>query len=630
MRNLGLVAACGLLLCGFCPAGAGDEVGEEGVHWSFQPPRPAALPGVVGQDWTQNPIDVFVLARLEKQGLSPSPAADRPTLIRRLSLDLLGLPPSLEGVERFECDPRPDAYERLVDRLLASPHFGERWGRHWLDLARYADSDGYDNDAPRPHAWRYRHWVIDALNRDLGFDQFSAQQLAGDLMPEPSVNQLVATGFQRNAPYNSEGGVDREEFRVRTVADWVNTVGTAWLGLTISCAECHSHKYDPMTQREFFGLFAFFDSTDEGLIDAPLPDSPEAKARVLELRPSPRKTHVHIRGNFLDKGEEVQPHTPSVLPPLKARGPTPDRLDLARWLFDPAHPLTARVAVNRMWQHLFGRALVTTVEDFGRQGEEPSHPDLLNYLALEFVKRGWSPKSMIRLIVASATYRQSSLTETTLQPDPENVLLGRQNRFRLEAEILRDSSLAASGLLNRELGGTSVQLLLPPDEAKAAKWKNVQASGPQRYRRGIYVFIQRAVPFPMFATFDAPDTHVTCARRYRSNTPIQALTLLNDPEFVESARALGRLGMQSVDGSLTDRLRRIYRRCLSRRPDEHETARLKELYEEQESLAGENPAFAGELVSDQPLSDGVAVEEAAAWMGVSRILLNLDEFVMRE
>jgi hypothetical protein len=886
---------------------------RETDHWSFKTPQRPAIPKVKNQKWVRNSIDAFVLARLEKEKIKPSPEADRITLIRRLSYDLLGLPPTPEQVAAFLNDKRKDAYDLLVDHLLASPHFGEQWGRHWLDLARYADSDGYEKDSPRPYAWLYRNWVIDAVNRDLPFDQFTIEQLAGDLLPDATEEQKRATGFHRNTLTNKEGGVDQEEFRNKAVVDRVSTTGSTWLGLTVGCAECHSHKYDPISQREFYQLFAFFNNADEKDIPAPQPEElakyktdrkvwdeehiklltplntyvknelpakqlewerncklsvtrwnvlepksaasahgatlkvqtnksifatdkspvtdtyiveaetdlrnvtgfrlevlrdnepakgpgrakdgnfilsefsvkvqgpgkesdaqtialqnasadfsqknwgvasaidgdaltgwaiipetnqlhvavfetrealsftpgtkltftldqqygtehtirqfrlsatssprpltasllsdeivailetpagrrtekqneqltkyfreqvdpqakelnkpvieharkepkfPETKAQTLAQTDKPRKTAIHIRGDFLRRGDEVQPSTFAILPSLQPRGETPDRLDLAHWLMDPANPLTSRVTVNHIWNHLFGRGLVPTLNDFGTRGEKPSHPELLDWLATEFPRLGWSRKVMIKLIVSSATYRQSSnFRRDLLERDPNNILLARQSRFRLEAENVRDAYLAASGLLNEVIGGPSVRPPLPADiaalgYANSIKWK--ESDGADKYRRGMYIFFQRTVPYPMLMTFDAPDSNVTCARRERSNTPLQALTLLNDPVFFECAQALGRRAATDVD-STEERIRRLFAMCLSREPTGAEFKRLLKLYEDALRLVQRNPDTATKILGEQGAKENDAIQQATL-VALSRVLMNLDEFVTR-
>ncbi|MCC2669102.1 MAG: hypothetical protein K0Q72_1573, partial [Armatimonadetes bacterium] len=557
---------------------AGKESFSE--HWSFRPVRRPPVPTVKAAARVRNPIDGFILARLEARKLTLSPEADPITLIRRLHLDLTGLPPKPEEVDAFveECareaqsrsehqtpnteHPRtgsrtpntqhptpapPGAYDRLVDRLLASPHFGERWGRHWLDLARFGESDGYENDQLRPHAWRYRDWVVDALNRDLPYDQFTIQQLAGDLLvaeglrqragqlggalPAELTSPAIASGFHRNTLWNSAASADKEEFRTYAVKDRTDTTGAVWMGLTVGCAKCHTHKYDPITQEEYYRLYAFFDATDNE--DVAVPGGP-----AMSLKAVSRDSYVHLRGSFLQHGPKVTPGAPAFLPPLQPRAQTADRLDLARWLVRPDHPLTSRVAVNRIWQHLFGQGLVPTPENYGLSGQPPTHPELLDWLADSFAggtgaaggghgemgkrgasgggngemgKRGnagkltsvsafshlpiaspgtpWSTKRLIRLIVTSAAYRQASdYRPEVAKLDPTNALLSRQNRLRVEAEIVRDLSLSASGLLEAKLGGPSI---VPPFPAGLLEQRftneALKMPGPDRHRRGIYI-----------------------------------------------------------------------------------------------------------------------------------------------
>ena len=681
-------------------------------HWAFKAPMQPVIPKVKNVKWVRNPIDAFVLARLEKEGIKPSPSAKRSTLIRRLSLDLTGLPPTPEQINAFLKDERPDAYARLVDRLLASTAFGERWGRHWLDLARYADSNGYEDDRGRPDAFRFRDWVVNAYNNDMPFDKFTIAQLAGDLLPKSSYEQKLATGFHRMTLSN-EGGADsiEEEFRVIAVKDRVDTTGSVWLGLSVGCAKCHSHKYDPISQTEYYQLFAFFNNAEETSIPAPpiakrytteykkkitehrsrlitekqkvveyetnvLPPKlakwkasaaaeknlkkrikeilsvPATKRGVKEqfelvgylgpidpgyavsigsflanagnnapLAPSKhaiifttknRKSHLHIRGNFLAKGNAVQPGTPHFLPPIQPRGKMGDRLDLARWIVDPKNPLTARVAVNHMWRHLFGRGLVATPDQFGMTGTLPSHPKLIDWLATEFVKKNWSRKAMIRLIVTSSTYRQSSLHRKEIeQRDPDNILLARQARLRLEAECVRDVALSVSGLLNRQLGGPGFQPPLPTSLLNAEELMSerlmMPSEGPDRYRRGLYVNVQRMFLLPMLQTFDVADPNGTCARRERSNTPLQALTLLNGPVYSEVAVALGKRITKECKGDISEKIRFAYRLCLGRMPDDHEIKTLKKIMPKQ------NPG-----------------SEFAASITLARTLINLDEFITRE
>jgi mono/diheme cytochrome c family protein len=653
------------------PEGAATVTGAtRSTHWSFQPIVRPTLPVVRDARSVFGPIDRFVQARLEKEGLAPNPEADPFTLLRRITLDLTGLPPTPEEVDTFEALARRDptlALEQAVDRLLASPAYGERWARHWLDLARYADSDGYEKDTGRPWAYRYRDWVIAALNADLPFDRFTIEQLAGDLLPGATLDQKIATGFHRNTLTNKEGGVDPEQFRVEAVIDRVSTTGQTWLGLTFGCAQCHDHKYDPVSQREFYQLFAFFNSDLEANIPAPIPgddryaaqkaeheaklakaekiaDEKERTKALTALKktaPQPpqaqtlslgkkRPTHVHIRGDFLRKGIPVEAATPAVLPPLKANQPT--RLDLAKWLIDPRNPLTRRVIVNWVWSKFFGRGLVATPEDFGTQGQKPSHPELLDWLADEFSSQGWSLKRLHRAIVLSATYRRSSHpTEEMLTRDPYNILLARQIRMRLEAETLRDVNLAVSGLLAPRVGGPSVR---PPQPAGiseltyagAARW--VESKGADRYRRGLYIWFQRTSPYPLLTTFDSPDANVCVVKRERSNTPLQALTLLNDPVFVESAQHLGKR-LLLAPGNDEDRLGFAVRLCLGREATSGEVTRLRQLLLDFREVLRDKPAEAQKFVGAISVT-GYPAQEIAAWVGVARAITNLDEFVVRE
>ena len=883
-------------------------------HWSFQQPIQPAMPVVKDPAWPRNPIDSFVLARLEAEGLWPSPEADRRALIRRVSLDLVGLPPTPEEVDAFVPDDSPDAYERLVDRLLASPHYGERWARRWLDLARYADTNGYEKDRPRS-IWLYRDWVIQALNSDLPFSEFTIDQLAGDLLPGATLEQRVATGFHRNTMLNEEGGIDPLEFRFYAMTDRVATTATVWQGMTLGCAQCHTHKFDPIPHREYYQFMALMDNTEEPELDVPTPDVtgrrreleaqiarliaelpdrfptgastgedlrpeterrkshretrfrewlaresheavrwapltpdkassnlphlsvqpdgsvfvsgdqskrdlyrlafrnhtagiravrlevlpddrlpkhgpgrvyyegpagdfflsevrvtasgkpirlthatsswpkassaaaaidgdpqsgwtidggqgrphsavfrlatpvPEADELVVELlferyhaaglgrfrisatsdpRPvearetppaieqllsmsqekrtleqvealrqyhlliapelakereaidqlrkelpryqttlvmkerredNPRPTFVHNRGEFLQPAERVKPGTPSILPPMPeaARG---TRLDLARWLVSPENPLTGRVTVNRQWAAFFGLGLVRTLEDFGYQGEPPTHPELLDWLAIRLVEDGWSMKAMHRLIVTSATYRQSSrVSHELLAKDPENRLLARGPRVRLEAEMIRDSALRISGLLSQKIGGPSVFPPQPPGITTEGAYGSLTwtvSPGGDRYRRGLYTFSKRTTPYAMFSTFDAPSGEVCVARREVSDSPLQALTLLNDPVFEEAAQALGRM-MAAGGVTVEDRARLLFRRCLTRSPDADELSVLVRFYRSQKSRLERKELDAAKIAGP---GDGDAIERAV-WTILSRALLNADEAVMR-
>jgi len=849
-------------------------------HWAFRAVSRPDLPEVTRAKWCRNPIDRFVLARLESLNIQPSEEADRRTLIRRAFLDLTGLPPTPQQVNAFVADRSPTAYRAVVEQQLASPHYGERWGRHWLDQARYADTNGYTVDSERT-MWPYRDWVIGALNRDMPFDEFTVDQLAGDLLPDATIDQLVATGFHRNTLVNQEGGADREQFRNEVAMDRVDTTGVVWMGLTIGCARCHNHKYDPISQQEYYELFAFFNSaqdansvapvvsvarpdqrqrlaefdreinsarqrlnqydaarndrleaamrddgepvewtllkiesatseagaTFESLGDGsllagsvngerdlytltgspPLPrltairlevlthptlpkggpgragngnfvlneihvesgdhrllpwihasadhsqkdydvlaaidgnmstgwainvtkgrmnvnrtaqfvfrdpieigesdritvklrfgdkpsrynigrfrvavtSAPHAKlelpdpdrdrltgevrtleaakrkyaagiptAMVMREMQKPRSTHVLIRGDFLRHGPPVLPDVPDVLPSLPASEHVRNRLDLARWLVTPNHPLTARVAVNRMWMQYFGRGLVETEDDFGMQGSLPSHPDLLNWLAAEFCDSGWSMKHMHELIVTSATYCQESHARPDLADiDPVNRLLARQVRLRVDAEIVRDLALAVSGLLNPRVGGPSVR---PPQPAgvyaftqRSASWKT--SKGPDGYRRGMYTFFMRSAPYPMLTTFDSPRFNNACTRRSRSNTPIQALTMANDAVILDVARALGRRIIGSADND-NQRIRIAFELCFSRPPDDMEIERVRRFLARQQAAFAASRDDAVAFAGDQwPSTTRPA--DAAAWTSVSRLLINLDEFITRE
>ena len=604
------------------------EGAEYQQHWSFQPIETPLPP----TREASNPIDAFIRAELSHHHLKPAPQADPATLIRRVSLDLTGLPPTSEEVQKFVAEsqrlPGSDLpYLRLVDRLLTSPHFGERWARHWLDMARYADSNGFLGDAVRPNAWKYRDWVIDAINRDLPFDQFTIQQIAGDLLLNPTLDQITATGFHRNAALNTEAGVDKEEARFQNLADRVNTTGRVWMGLTVGCAQCHTHKYDPITIRDYYSLYAFFNNTEDR-------DESSTKAPALaEITQDRRQTYVHMAGDYARRGPDVMPASLSALPALQQSGRREaNRLDLARWLVSPQHPLTSRVAVNHLWSKLFGVGLVSTPDDFGATGEPPSHPELLDFLASQFMRRGWSRKQLIRLIVTSATYRQSSAHRKDITTfDPLNRLLSRQNRLRLDAEILRDSALCASGLLTRNLGGPSIKPPLPGDifdVGRSVKWEVSQSN--ERYRRGIYILTMRSLLYPMLTTFDAPDAADACVRRERSNTPLQALTMMNDPVFVEAAQALALRVIREAPKDIDQRLRHLFFLVLNRPPQSAEIQRLSAFYREHyarvESGGKEALNILGIIESTTPSDQRL---QTATLVGLARVLMNLDEFINR-
>jgi len=678
---------------------AGDA--EEITHWAYEPIEPVEPPNVEAGDWARGPIDAFVLAKLEAEGLRPAPEAEPARLLRRLHLALTGLPPRIEEIDAFVADPSERAYETAVDRLLASPAFGERWARAWLDLARYADSNGFQADQLR-ESWAYRDWVIDALNADMPFDQFTIEQLAGDLLSNPTLEQQFATGFHRAAPCNVEAGVLPEENRVNQVFDRVNTTGTVFLGTTLECAQCHNHKYDPITQLDYYRFFAFFNNTPLEVVSnggvqynfsgpsLDLPFTPEQKRRRTELRDwikglewvdrslsatprplglehlalrstiersakersairphstlvmveleEPRETYLLKRGNYQDPGPKVEPGTPEFLPPMDPAAPR-NRLGLARWLVSADNPLVPRVAVNRLWAGLFGQGLVTTPEDFGAQSDPPSHPELLDWLALELIERGWSQKAIIREIVLSSTFRQSSKVDSeALERDPPNRFLARGPRFRMSAEMIRDQALAASGLLSRRMHGPPVMPFQPNGVWRAVgrnapKW--VESPGPDRFRRGVYVVWRRAAPYPSFVSFDAPDRAACTVERPRTNTPLQALVLLNDRAFVETALGLAeRVVSKQPEGPVSTRAETLFRLVLARRPTEREAAELERLYEDASRELQDEPRRAEALLSwrrgaSEPQGRHQRVE-IAAWSVVASVVLNLDETVTRD
>ena len=689
-------------------------------HWAYERPSLPAVPSVAESDWCRTSIDHFILEGLDRQGLSPSVRAQQAILLRRLSFDLTGLPPSVDQIDQFLADSSQDAYEKAVDRFLASPAFGEKWARHWLDLARYADSEGYQRDELR-HIWAYRDWVVSALNRDLPFDQFSIEQLAGDLLPDATPDQIVATGFHRNTPVNLEAGTDPEADYHKQIVDRVGTTGTVWLGTTLACAQCHDHKYDPISAKEYYQLFAFFNQapletkqkgtemgsagmvyigpdvsvplgkaankrrdywdsqkskiaskikdyvdpfwneaateteSQKGLapmllkklnikspkrkladyrfvgenllksdasfhrlrdrlngIDRMLLLYPAGRTRVMKEGGDERMTHLLKRGDPASPGVPVSPATPSFLHgfPEKSDG---NRLGLARWLVSHENPLVARVAVNRIWAELFGVGLVATLDDFGKQGERPSHPELLDWLAVTFVERDqWSMKQTIRRTVLSAVYQQQTAErDDAMQVDAANRLLWRHPGHRFSAESIRDNLLSMGGQLSSKMGGPPAYPWQPE-----GVWRKSAGAGPMSYdvskgedgyRRGIYTVWRRSAHYPSFANFDAPDRGACVVSRGRSNTPLQALTLMNDAVYVKAARAFATRIESQFEMSLDQKLVWAFRCAVARIPSESERGLLKDVFSEELKVS----------------------DEASAWYNVASVLMNLHETICR-
>ncbi|WP_460540342.1 PSD1 and planctomycete cytochrome C domain-containing protein, partial [Echinicola sediminis] len=573
-------------------------------HWAFIPPQKSPVPALSNPAWATNEIDQFIGKRLEQEGLEPSPKASREKLLRKVYFDLTGLPPSLEEIDAFLNDQSTNAYEKTVDKLLGSSAYGERMASDWLDLARYADTHGYQDDLERT-MWPWRDWVISAFNRNIPYDKFIKWQLAGDQLPDAGLEQILATGFNRNHKITQEGGVIDEEYRVEYVMDRANTTAKAFLGLTLECARCHDHKYDPISQKEFFGFYGFFNRVNEkgridvGEIPEPnikitpkeireelsfiyMPDSIEAiKLMVMKDDAPERKTYLLARGQYDSPTEEVPLSTPSKILPFDDKYDK-NRLGLVNWLFSDRNPLTARVAVNRMWQQIFGVGLVSTSDDFGNQGALPSHPELLDWLALTFKEEGWDMKKMYKRMVMSSTYQQTNkVNPDLLQRDPDNIFYARSSRNKLTAEMIRDNALAVSGLLVRKVGGPSVKPYQPEglwaetsSGVKGQLIKYIPDKGESKYRRSIYTFWKRTIPPPSMNIFDAPSRDFCEVKRQETSTPLQALVMLNDPQIMEASEHLAKEIMKDPSLSDEQRIYNIFRRITSRSPDEKEMEKL--------------------------------------------------------
>lgn len=665
-------------------------------HWAYVPPVRHELPAVNHADWPHNAIDAFILARLEAERIAPSPPANRTTLVRRVYFDLTGLPPTPAQVDEFVNDARPDAYEQLVDRLLASEAYGERMASWWFDLVRYANTVGYHGDQEH-RITPYRDYVIKSFNDNLPFDQFTIEQLAGDLLPNPTMWQQVASGYNRLLQTTHEGGAQDAEYRAKHLADRVRNVSETWLGASVGCAECHDHKFDPYTSEDFYSLGAIFADVDHwgafdkisknttpterppemlawtlptyrkiaevdakiaavekqltGNVDAKWP---QQQKRLVKLRTerarlegefeptmvtaatTPREVRILPRGNWMDQsGKVVTPRAPAFMGKIETDGRRVSRLDLARWLVSREHPLTARVEINRLWQRLFGVGLSKTVLDLGSQGEWPANQELLDWLAVEFMESGWDVKHMMRLMVTSAAYQQSSLPREELEAtDPENRLLARQSRFRLDAEEIRDNALAVSGLLVMQTGGGVSRPYQPagyyaPLNFPEREYQPTLDSA--QFRRSVYVHWQRQFLHPWLLAFDAPTREECTAQRPMSNTPSAALVLLNDPSFVEAARALATRALTSNAANDAGRLEWTWRTAVGRAPKIEELELLQQLLTKHRNHFAAHPDDAAALlrVGMTEADAKLAPAELAAWTSVSRTLLNLNETISR-
>ncbi len=700
-----------------------EQGAEYESFWAFVTPTMPEVPSSI----EGAPIDRFVRRKLRQEGLTPAPRADKRTLIRRLSFDLTGLPPTREQIQRYLNDEAPDAYERLVDRLLASPHHGEHMAKYWLDVVRFADTNGIHHDHYRELS-PYRDWVIRAFNENLPYDDFIRYQIAGDLYPKPTRDQLIASGFHRLHLIIDVGTALPEESFTRNVLDRVTSVGTAFLGMTVQCAVCHDHKYDPLTMRDFYSLTAFFNNIDatpetgrrsgtdflRGLqppyinltdkeqkaelsrLDAEVEAAraelaerqtamrqaqqaaknakdtdaetdqrsstditaeAEAKvavedaqkrlkaaqqahddylvtipaAMVMKERSEVRPAHILIRGAYDNPGDQVDRATPAFLPPMRDEDGQPSRMDLANWLVDPSHPLTSRVTVNRFWQQFFGVGIVRTAEDFGAQGEWPSHPDLLDYLAVRFVDSGWNVRQLLKEIVLSETYQQSSIaTPEAYKNDPDNRLLARGSRFRMDSEMIRDQVLATSGLLSRKMYGKSVKPPQPEGLWTAVGMPSSYPrefkpdSGDKIYRRSVYTFWKRGMPPPQMTILNAPSREECIARRERTNTPLQALLLLNEAEYLKAARHLAANVMEETQSDQAEKITAIYETITSYLPSDSERNAFEKLVTDLESMYEESPELAAELCGEQAFPEDATPAQCAAWTMLTSTIYNLD------
>lgn len=664
---------------------------EEGAqyekHWAYVPPKAHPVPEVEAKDWPESDIDRFLLAKMESEGLKPSPEADKVTLLRRVTFDLTGLPPTVEEVNAFLADESPDAFEKVVDRLMASDRYGERMAIYWLDLVRFADTVGYHGDQDH-NISPYRDYVLDAFNDNLPFDQFTREQLAGDLLPDSTLDQKIASGYNRLLQTTHEGGLQEKEYLAIYAADRVRNVSQVWMGATVGCAQCHTHKYDPYTIDDFYSLAAFFADVDEakhfkvGTNALPTKRPPEMKVlsrrergklaelekelaevssddkaeterlkkQIDELNKSarltmvtesiePRQMRVLPRGNWLDdSGEIVTPAIPTFLGNIEADKDRATRLDLANWLTDPQHgsgALTARVFANRLWYLFYGVGLSSSLGDFGGQGEPPVHPELLDHLAIDFYENDWDVKRLVKTMVMTSAYKQSSYASPEVRErDPYNRYYSHQTRHRLPAEVIRDNALAVSGLLNLEYGGPSVKPYQPTGYYRHLNFpqrKYHEDKNEQQWRRGVYVHWQRQFLHPSLKAFDAPSREECTVERARSNTPLAALALLNDPTYIEAAREFATRILSSEADDDEARLDRAYMLALSRQPDPDEKLVLSQILNQNREIYRKDTQEAAKLleIGLKPTDNAIEVAELAAWTQVARVIFNLDEFITR-
>ncbi|MEX2512856.1 MAG: PSD1 and planctomycete cytochrome C domain-containing protein [Cyclobacteriaceae bacterium] len=636
-------------------------------HWAFVPPKKSNLPGIEQTQWPTNPIDYFILDKQEEMGLGPNLEADKEMLLRRVSLDITGLPPTLAMMDNFLNEDGSEAYEALIDSLLADKAYGEKMAIQWMDLARYADSHGYQDDNYRSQ-WPWRDWVIHAFNKNLPYDQFITWQIAGDLLPDATKEQVLATGFNRNHKITEEGGVIDEEYRVEYVVDRTNTVSKAILGITMECAQCHDHKFDPFSQKEYFQMFAFFNNVKEvghesnvggpetyakhpkiqitnedinGILSfVNKPDTLDLMVSVMgDITDTARSTYVLERGAYDAPGDQVFPGTPSNILPFGPQFPK-NRLGLAQWFFDERNPLTARVFVNRIWLEFFGKGLVGTEGDFGMQGDLPSHPELLDWLAMDFMETGWDIKRLVKLIVSSSTYKQSSsINSEKLLSDPDNRFYTRSDRQRLKAELVKDLVMASSGLLEKEIGGPSVKPYQPDGlwEAAASTGAKfgilgtyIQDHGEKLYRRGLYSFIKRTLPPPSMMIFDGSNRDLCETKREATNTPLQALVMMNDPMILEASRVFAE-NLLKTESSGKDKIYTAFRSIVGRKPDTQEMGILQLQHQEMLTTYKDAPDKAKEVleVGEFPSGENLNPIETAALMQVITLIYNLEETITR-